>query len=462
MKPSSRREFLRAGATPAFAAVARNREASGYYRVEEIDGVWWFVNPKGKPVVSLGVNHAEPGLMLTSFNREVTIERYGKDFVKPDGTFNPAGEGARKWVNRLLADLDDWGFSALGFHNRLPRPLFKDRIAFSEPVVPYWITPYGRPAEYVDVFSRQVGDRIAETARDVCLAFKNEPNLLGYAYNDRPRYNRGGGPQGRRVPVHPWVDALRRLGPDAAGKQKWVDVLKARHSGAPAAAQTHGFEAAAWEELLARTEWPNPQTPAADADKDALLPLIFDQWYRLHYESIRRYDPNHLILGDKLGGGFAPADSQPEGHPNISEYQYATLKKYVDVITIEWYGRWQNQEKALRNIHRGTGKPILLGDSSFSQLQPRQQNCKGIRVESQAAVGEEYSLYLEQAMGEPYVLGWHFCGYIENWTDPAKPGMFEAQNGFKDPFEKVHEEAITRVRAANRRAQSWHASVRRG
>ena len=46
---------------------------TGFVRVKEIEGVWWFVSPTGEPFLSLGVNHIEPHLWLGPYNREHTI-----------------------------------------------------------------------------------------------------------------------------------------------------------------------------------------------------------------------------------------------------------------------------------------------------------------------------------------------------------------------------------------------------
>ena len=86
---------LLAAATASIPAYAH---ATGFVHVEQIDGTWWFVDPDGKRFVSVGVNHIEPHLWLAPYNRAETLRKYGADFVGPDGRFNSAGAGARKWA----------------------------------------------------------------------------------------------------------------------------------------------------------------------------------------------------------------------------------------------------------------------------------------------------------------------------------------------------------------------------
>jgi len=112
----SRRNLVTAACAPLLG-VAGRAEPAAVFKVALRNGGWWFIRPDGRPMVSLGVNHLEPTLMLAPYNREATLKRYGADFVKEDGTFHPEGAAVRKWIQQVLADLADWGFNSLGFHN---------------------------------------------------------------------------------------------------------------------------------------------------------------------------------------------------------------------------------------------------------------------------------------------------------------------------------------------------------
>src|SRR5210317_489136 len=90
--------------------------ATGYVRVQQIDGVWWFLGPDGDKFVSLGVNHIEPHLWLAPYNRDATLKRYGADMVSPDGTFDTHSAAAGKWIDRQIEVCRDLHFNTFAKH----------------------------------------------------------------------------------------------------------------------------------------------------------------------------------------------------------------------------------------------------------------------------------------------------------------------------------------------------------
>ncbi len=458
-----RRRFLELAATAAGALLAGQAGialagSGATWRVTNDAGVWWLIRPNGERTVSLGVNHVDPRLWVMPYNRQHTVGLYGADFSERGGRVNARSAGARRWMGRVLDNLAGWGFNTLGFHTPVPSALFADRIAWMATVRPITLTSYLPALEYVDVFAPEVAARLDAGVREVCEASRGEPNLLGYVYSDRPMYGVGANPR-RQGGTNPWVATLQQQPSGSPGKRTWIGVLAQRYGTPPLAAAAQGVSASSWDALGAITSWPeaSPGSPA-EADQLVFLALVVERWYQLQFEAVRRHDPAHLIFGDKLGGGKAEVGYRGGNHPAIPEYLYPILKRYVDVVSVEWYGQIEDQVTALRAIHAATGKPILLGDSSFAEVQPEQGGkSKGVIVRSQAEVGDAFARYLEGAMVEPYIVGWHFCGYIESFT--AQNDRFQPQNGFIDPFEKVHQEAVSKVKAANGKAVRWHEAA---
>jgi len=462
----SRRAFLRqAGSAIGAAAWPRAvpsladdtiPSSKTFVRTQQIAGVWWLINAAGERFVTLGVNHVDPAPWLAPYNREATLKRYGNDFVDENGQFNPKSEGARRWVARVLALMNEWHFNTIGMHGP-PHPLFKAARYYVASIQGARLAPYlvrlGQDP-LPDVFREDFRTRLERRVRELCCAHQNESNLLGYSYSDTPVWT---------VPhrfleenpqwgiVHPWVEDLRRLPADAAGKQQWLQILRKNYPSATAAAMNYAVSATSWEGLAGEREWGKPRNDARAAqDSLAMLTAIAERWYSAHHELIRQHDPSHLILGDKLNNDIG----------KIPDWLMRILKRYVDVILIQDYRLYDQQKPDLIRLHQGTGKPIINGDSGFAVVKrPHQTHVKGHKVKSLKEVGEHYYAYLKGIMSLPFMLGWHHCGFMEQWDGAKRPGVGTNENGFLDPFEKPYEEALAGVIEANRNTARWHEAA---
>lgn len=224
--------------------------ATGYVRIEQIDGVWWFIGPDGEKFVSNGVNHIEPHLWLAPYNKEATLQKYGKDLVHKDGTFNTAGRAARKWINRQVEICKDLHFNTFAkhTHDQIDPRLYKDQIYYviSLETAPLsgWRERKGQGPR-PDVFSEDYRNFVDKRVRDICQEHKDSRHLLGYLYTDVPSWIMGRADQKERdqyVMIYPWVNAILALGDASPGKQKWINHLKSRYSNSAEAANVWGLE----------------------------------------------------------------------------------------------------------------------------------------------------------------------------------------------------------------------------
>jgi hypothetical protein len=170
-----------------------------------------------------------------------------------------------------------------------------------------------------------------------------------------------------------------------------------------------------------------------------------DRQARAHHDAIRKHDPNHLILGDKIQN----ARPQPD-------WVWEIVKEYVDVIVIQDYDFFTPEhERKLRHIYSVTGRPIINGDHSYGVLRPHMHAVKGVKVDSAEAKGQEYATYLRGIMNLPFMLGWQTCGYLETW-EGTSDATGKQQTGYFDPFGQPIKEALSHVKAANGQAVQWH------
>lgn len=441
----------------------KSKCATGFIGVEEIDGVWWFTSPGDEPFLSLGVNHLEPHLWMGPYNLEHTIRQYGPDFVGPDGRFNPDGEAAKKWINRQVQASKNLGFNTFAKHTHpsIPSRLYREQIyyvaSFNTAPLSSWQAAKGEAA-MPDVFSQDFERYLGNKVRTICSEHRESRNLLGYLYVDIPQLetNQGPGSKENDAMIHPWVNAIVRSGEHTPGKVAWIAHLQSAFSSAAEAARAWGIPVSrsygiSWDYLARLDTWFNPvDRLRAREIAAAFMRKIAERWYKLHHDEIRKADPDHLILGDKTLVGM------------FRDWLLPILAEYVDVVLIQSYNPFEQDRDILDWIHRETGKPLLNGDGSFGYVNPHQQKfkVKGAHTNSRnvADVAQKYRHYLEATVARPYMLGWHHCGYLEQWDSAERGDVNSNENGFLDPFENEYQVWTDVIRAANRRARAQHLS----
>jgi len=86
------------------------------------------------------------------------------------------------------------------------------------------------------------------------------------------------------------------------------------------------------------------------ADNEAFRDSVVNYFYRVTTAAIRKYDPNHLILGSRLNG--------------LSMSDEVTLRacaKYCDVVSVNYYGHWDPDPVYMDNLRKFTNdKPFMV------------------------------------------------------------------------------------------------------
>lgn len=366
-----------------------NRTQKTFFSLKEEDGIWWFIKPDGAKFISIGINHIEPVLISSECNRNIYISKYGDDLIASDGTVNTYGTAAKRWMKDSIQQVQVWGFNSLGMHNPIPQEELPYVATFRPAIIDGWA---GIDRKYPDPFDPEVKRKLDQQAKIWADSKRDNPLILGIAFNDMTIW--------RSVPgqLHQWIHQTMMLPSKAPGKQKWIDFLRNRYDSPAEVGTVYGVNAETWEQLSHQDFWPEPiDHQRSYKDELDYLPVLADAWYGLITQTIRTHDPNHLIFGDKL-----------EGDRDLPLWLDPIIGKYFDVIFIQWYAYASDQIPRLRALNRTTGKPILMGDSSFSCPNHHVPHPKGIHVGSQSAVGGAYYNYLKTLLHEPYALGWHY------------------------------------------------------
>ena len=359
--------------------------SKGFIHVERTNGTWWLVDADGEKFVATGMNHIGPRSRFAPYNRDFWIKEFGSGIFKGKW-INWQGPEVKKWMQQISKDHKDFGFNTIAFHHphTMPDEYFEElgihyigKLKLGE--VNHRHAP--RHGGFPDVFSPE-WKAASEIRVKACTAkHVNNKHLLGYTFNDLPDYALETylsmlkwQKKYRGLVNHPWIVAIISKPEMTEGKKVWLEILKKHYPSAGEAGAAYGVSVTSWQEFSGVTQWSVPKDEEQGAaDQLEMNKKITEAWLKTHHDLIRKYDPNHLILGDKIS---AHGSGQPD-------WVWEIVKKYVDVALIQDYDFYvPKHEEKLKAIHQKTGKPIINGDHAYGCLRPNMRKHKGLHVES--------------------------------------------------------------------------------
>ncbi|MBI2946097.1 MAG: beta-agarase [Verrucomicrobia bacterium] len=404
-------------------------KATGFFHAEQMNGVWWLVTPEGNGFISKGVNHISytadqaPALGYSPYAR-VTSAKYGSSV---------------KWAEATATRLRGWGFNTVGAwssremsQQSVPHTLILNLAASAGA---NWLK-----GEVADVFAPRFEEAIRRQAQRQCAARANDPFLLGYFTDNELRW--GSDWRSKKTLLE---DFLARS-PETAGRQLALRVVRAGHDSVASFNKAWGTTFKSYDELAGLNELPMTGD-AAKAAQRAFLREYARAYFKVCREAIKAADSNHLVLGCRFAG-YAP--------PEVME----AMSEFVDVVSFNNYG-FTPPAETLRNLHRLTGKPVMLTEFSFKAQDSGLPNTKGAGkpVPTQQDRAEHFDRYASALAQMPFMVGFHWFEYCD---EPAE-GRFDGENSnyglvnIQDEPWQVLVERMTRVNAG---LESLHSLAR--
>ena len=305
---------------------------------------------------------------------------------------------------------DAWDLIPLGFTDApmLTQPPGKARFPYVARYEPLVLSHYHQPTPetYADVFSPEYEAICAATAREMAEPYANDPMILGYCMADIPAMTDDDA-EDRKITT--WPRRLRNLGADSPGKRAYVDTMRKRHDGIVAFNAVYKTDFVSWDALLAAKSWRPDARPTSRAERDdntAFLRLCVDKYYGVAKAALRRVDPNHLFLGDKINANSDAFDAV-----------VGVTSRHTDVVNIQFYARWERQKAVMDRWSDKVGQPFLNGDSGFSVPTESMPNPYGPHARDQAERAKWTREFMENAAARPDFVGWHMCGIIDTSKD---------------------------------------------
>ncbi|MBK5292398.1 MAG: hypothetical protein JJE04_12080 [Acidobacteriia bacterium] len=384
-------------------------KATNFFRVEQVDGRWWFVDPDGHlffSTSSTGIGSGGGDARLRGredyFTALPPVEPAPAAGRRPQTGFYAWNLARRhgkeldsKWIDLAIRRLESWGMNTIGN--------WSDARLWDAHRKAYVVNLHGWGMEtgYMgmpDVFSGEFPKLADKAAAEQCAPRKNDPYLLGYFIANEP----------------PWP-----------GRESLVvDIILERP---PSAIQREA------KAFLAGGDTPERRRQ--------FIYRAFDKYLEVINAAIRRHDPNHLNLGLRFGGGAPPAEM-------------LRASKAFDVYSMNVYSTSVNQ-KVLEEIYKETGRPIIVGEFHFGV--PGRGLASGlVQVRDQAERGAAYRYYVEQAASFPAFIGSSWF----QWVDQPSTGRMDGENyniGLVDVTDRPYRELIEAMQTTHHRLQAVHS-----
>ncbi len=384
-----------------FKIESMKQEVRGVFYTTQIDGRWWFIDPLGYPFYMVGVSRMGIEDGGAKNQKDPALAIYGSK---------------EKWAIAAVKKLKNMGFNSC------------TRLSTAELETVEENLNYQIGLGFLDNYEISIGTKDTDTASgstllkqgmhvfdpgfvDFCNnrmkqrvrnnTFINNPNLVGYTTDNE-------------IPVD---------------DKKMGLVLNLTLDITNTDVNYYSY-AAAWTFLA---HMAGKENPTLDDANDAKLKEIFrgyvyDRYFAVVTNAIRRYDDKHLILGCRALNGA-----------RTSEWICRASGYWCDVVTFNWYHDWTPDATVLQKISAWTNKPILITEyyAKAEECEGNLGNTSGAGwyVHTQKERGMFYQNFTLQLLESKNVVGWHWFQYID--ADPAAFGQKAANKGI---YSNTHKE----------------------
>ncbi|MBM3501109.1 MAG: hypothetical protein FJX74_20855, partial [Armatimonadetes bacterium] len=431
--------------TPPFGVAASREmigEATGFYRVTEIDGVWWVVDPNGRRFYAVGTDHCR---MSGHWCETLGYAPYGRNM---EADFDSPAAWARRATDRLKA----WNFNLLGagggeeaFYRGLAHTHF---VAFGSTFSSVSdLCPKTTWTGFPNVFHPRWEQYCDKLAREACTRHRDDPWLFGYFLDNELEW------YGKTGQVWGLFAETMKKPRDHSGKIALVGFLRDRYTTIERFNAAWLTSYASFDDLLdvGALDGSSPEAQEATVD---FVRFVADRYFAVTCAAIRKHDPNHMVIGCRFAG------DAPAGIWDIAG-------KYCDIVTFNYYGNVDLEAgeapglaERFTDYYRQARRPLMITEWSFPALDSGLP-CKhgaGQRFDTQAQKAQAYEIFQRMVFSLPFMVGSDYFMWVD---EPAlgisstfpEDSNYGLVNEKDEPYVELTETA-TRV---NAQAYDLHA-----
>jgi len=384
-------------------------DATGFFRVEKIGDRWWLIDPEGHPYMAAGMGYVCPG--TSDGQRAVSMKIYGSD---------------ARWAEDAANTLkNDFGFTAV---THISRP---DLLNQTPNKIPYshthsFLSHYARNVgaaapgaghhTFCDNGTMPVFDPMFTVhcdmmAKKITAEFKDDPYFLGYMSDNE-------------LPISTlMLDNSITLDPEN-GRSVYTYAV-----------------AHAW--LRAMTGKESVSTAdITDELRGKYCEFVYDWYFKVVTEAIRKYDQNHLYLGCRFM------------YPGYThECFIRAAGRWCDVLTMNYYFVWEAEPETVKMWAEVSGRPFMITEFYLKGMDSGLPNTAGAgwSGKTQKDRADYYSSYVLKLVESGQCVGWSWLQYWDN--DPnnpkADPTSTNANKGIYNSKFEMYTTLTDRMREVN-------------
>lgn len=374
--------------------------ATGFFRVEDINGVWWFITPEGHGFISKGAN---------------------------------AIWSAENECGKIMGQVRSMGLNTIGAWSRLaglksfrrhpmPYAILIDMVktyAFSKGI------DIKKESKLPDIFSEDLEKFMQANEKKlkaIIVPVADDPFFLGWWTDNELRWAN----EKNHI-----LDTYLKLPATAPGRIKAEDFLIQQY-GSP--------------------DLPTDENKLQDA-RDGFLEIAVRHYARITASVIKKYDKNHLIFGSRLFfTPFAWKNTMPERMGGF-EAVARGAKGYWDVISINNYFDETPLERT-RKLYNAFQGPILISEFNIKSANKDQWRAGEADWDKRARISVAgYKEQIPLLFAEPYIIGYHWFP-CRNGRFPrdnnSRPGLVSYKGELREILASAFQELNPRVEEIHR------------
>lgn len=407
-------------------------KATGFFRVEKVDGKWWLVDPEGRLFFSHGANSIGFDQITQMPGREAMFawlpdanDEPMKDAVQGEKvrfmvanlvrTFGPSWQEPAR--GRLHRRLRQWGMNTIGAWS--DEGLMEDRRTPFTPIL--HLGGKGSPLgnKVVDPFVPDFKASVVKGLQRI-VPDQNNPWVVGVFIDNEIYWS------------EPFVHNAFLRGREQPARIACVDLLMKKHGTIEKLNSSWGTSYASWEEIVTLPEV-ETGTVGFLADLSELKRLIAGAYYRLCREAMREALPNHLYLGSR----------KHKADPEV----YEEAARYADVLSGNSY-----EPLAGSKMSKAGDVPFMETEFHFGAPDRGVPGVGLWSVGDQTQRSRAYVAYVLSGLKHPNIVGTHWFAFPDQSAAarPVSPGGSSGENyqiGFVDVTDTPYPEITQASRA---------------